>query len=92
MIGRKHIPHYAMVLPFMALFATFFLYPIASGLYYSFFDWNASSRARFVGFDNYQHIVASRDFHDAMINLASLRLDHRAAGHNRRLRSRLAGR
>ena len=71
MIARKHIPHYAMVLPFMALFATFFLYPIASGLYYSFFDWNATSRARFVGFDNYQHIVASRDFHDAMINLAT---------------------
>jgi ABC-type sugar transport system permease subunit len=40
----KHIPHYAMVLPFMALFAIFFLYPIASGLYYSFFDWNAMLR------------------------------------------------
>jgi multiple sugar transport system permease protein len=70
MISRKHLPHYLMVLPFMVLFAAFFLYPIASGFFYSFFDWNATSSARFVGLSNYQRIIGSRDFSKAMWNLA----------------------
>jgi multiple sugar transport system permease protein len=60
-----------MVLPFMLLFAIFFLYPILSGFTYSFYDWNAVSAARFVGLDNYQRIVASRDFQKAMSNLVT---------------------
>ena len=71
MIARRHIPHYLMLLPFLLLFSVFFLYPIASGLTYSFFDWNATSPARFVGLDNYQRIVASRDFRKAMVNLGT---------------------
>jgi multiple sugar transport system permease protein len=69
MIAKRHVPHYLMVLPFMLLFAGFFLYPIASGFTYSFFDWNAVSPARFVGLANYQRIVASSDFRKAMTNL-----------------------
>jgi multiple sugar transport system permease protein len=67
--AKKHLPHYLMVFPFMFLFAVFFLYPIASGFFYSFHDWNATSSARFVGFENYQRIIASRDFAKAMWNL-----------------------
>lgn len=71
MIGRKHLPHYVMLLPFMALFAMFFLFPIASGLYYSFFDWNAVKAPTFVGLDNYQRILGSRSFEKAAWNLAT---------------------
>jgi multiple sugar transport system permease protein len=69
MIAKRHVPHYLMMLPFMLLFAGFFLYPIASGFTYSFFDWNAVSPAHFVGLANYQRIVASADFRKAMTNL-----------------------
>jgi multiple sugar transport system permease protein len=71
MIEKKHIPHLLMVLPFMLLFAVFFLYPIVSGLFYSFYDWNATTQMRFVGLDNYQRIIASRDFRKAMWNLGT---------------------
>ena len=49
---RRLLPHYAMVLPFGVLFAAFFLYPIVSGLFYSFHEWNAATEARFVGLGN----------------------------------------
>lgn len=66
---RRHLPHYAMVLPFALLFAAFFLYPIVSGLYYSFQDWNAATKPRFVGLANYLAVVNSRDFLRAIANL-----------------------
>jgi len=68
-VRRKHITRYLMMLPFMLLFATFFLYPILSGFTYSFFDWNAVSPAHFVGLANYERIVTSTDFHKAIRNL-----------------------
>ncbi|WP_444459773.1 hypothetical protein [Rhodobacter capsulatus] len=37
---RHHLPHFLMILPFLLLFGAFFLYPILSGFYYSFHDWN----------------------------------------------------
>ncbi len=69
MVGRKHLTNYLLLLPFMLLFAAFFLYPILSGLTYSFFDWNAVSPAHFVGLDNYRRVVSSSDFQKAFRNL-----------------------
>ncbi|MFV0336394.1 MAG: carbohydrate ABC transporter permease [Tropicimonas sp.] len=71
MFARKHLPHYLMVGPFMILFVVFFLYPIVSGFYYSFHDWNATQPAVFVGLDNYRSIMNSRAFSRAMWNLAT---------------------
>ncbi|MET2830380.1 carbohydrate ABC transporter permease [Mesorhizobium shangrilense] len=71
MFDKKHIPHLLMVFPFLALFAVFFLYPIASGFVYSFYDWNATTTSRFVGLANYQRIIHSRDFSKAMWNLGT---------------------
>ncbi|WP_055045749.1 carbohydrate ABC transporter permease [Devosia sp. A16] len=68
---RRYLPHYLMIAPFMVLFVVFFLYPILSGLYYSFHDWNGVRVPEFVGADNYSKIVASRDFSRAMGNLAA---------------------
>jgi len=66
---RRYLPHYLMIAPFMVLFAVFFLYPILSGFYYSFHDWNGVKAPEFVGADNYAKILASRDFSRAMGNL-----------------------
>lgn len=70
MTFRRHLPHYLMIAPFMVLFAAFFLYPILSGLFYSFNDWNGVAEPEFVGLANYQKILDSRDFARAMTNLA----------------------
>src|SRR3954453_17202067 len=69
MLVRRHLPHYIMIAPFMILFATFFFYPILSGLYYSFQTWNGVKPPEYVGLANYQKILASRDFSTAMSNL-----------------------
>lgn len=69
MFTRRYLPHYGMVLPFLLLFAVFFLYPIGSGLFYSFHDWNAATDPQFVGLKNYQDVLGSRDFERAMGNL-----------------------
>lgn len=66
---RRHLPHYLMIAPFMILFAAFFLYPILSGLYYSFHDWNGVKPPDYVGLGNYQRILRSRDFEAAAWNL-----------------------
>jgi len=68
---RRYLPHYLMIAPFMVLFAVFFLYPILSGLFYSFHDWNGVRTPEFVGAANYTKIIASRDFSRAMGNLAA---------------------
>lgn len=69
MTFRRHLPHYLMIAPFMILFVAFFLYPILSGLYYSFTDWNGVKEPAFVGLTNYTKIIGSRDFERAMTNL-----------------------
>ena len=66
---RRHLPHYLMIAPFMLLFAAFFLYPIASGFFYSFHDWNGVQAPAFVGLANYEKVLGSRDFSRAMWNL-----------------------
>lgn len=66
---RRHLPHYIMIAPFMVLFTVFFLYPILSGLYYSFQDWNGAKPPVYVGLENYEKILRSRDFLRAMGNL-----------------------
>src|SRR5690606_129266 len=45
------------ILPTFILFAIFTLYPLFSGLYYSFFDWSGSSHVKtFIGLDNYKKL------------------------------------
>lgn len=51
------------LVPTFIMFAIFTLYPLFSGLYYSFFDWSGSSQHKeFIGFDNYIQL-----FNDAII-------------------------
>jgi multiple sugar transport system permease protein len=66
---RRYLPNFLMIAPFMILFAAFFLYPILSGFYYSFHDWNGVRTPAYVGLANYERILASRDFSRSMGNL-----------------------
>ncbi len=66
---RHHLPHFLMIAPFLVLFGAFFLYPILSGLYYSFHDWNGVREPVYVGLENYTRLLGSRDFSRAMWNL-----------------------
>jgi len=56
---RKNLPHYLMVLPFFALFAIFFLYPIAYGIWISLTKWNGVKPPVFVGLKNYINIFTN---------------------------------
>lgn len=52
--GHKNLVLLAFVLPALAVFAIFKLFPSASGLYYSMTDWNGLNQtSQFVGFDNF---------------------------------------
>jgi len=66
---RRLYWHYLMLAPFMLLFGAFFLYPILSGLGYSFYDWDGIKEPSFVGLKNYQTVLTSRNSHIAATNL-----------------------
>ncbi|MFV0244517.1 MAG: carbohydrate ABC transporter permease [Qingshengfaniella sp.] len=66
---KRYFQHYTLLAPFMVLFAAFFLFPIASGLYHSFFEWKGPQDQVFVGLGNYTDILGSRHFRIAMSNL-----------------------
>ena len=65
----RHTPHYLMLAPFLLLFLIFFLWPIMSGFYYSFTDWNGINVPANVGFANYEKILTSRNFRISATNL-----------------------
>jgi len=66
---RKFFWNYLLLAPFMILFGAFFLYPIFSGFYYSFYDWDGIGAATFSGFKNYETVLTSRNSRQAAHNL-----------------------
>ena len=59
---KHHKEIYLFIIPTLALVAVFLYYPSASGIYHSFFRWNAADISEYVGFDNYIDLVKSADF------------------------------
>jgi len=59
---------YAYISPFFILFAIFGLFPIASGLYISFFSWDGMSSMRFVGIRNYYRLLQDAIFWKSLYN------------------------
>jgi alpha-1,4-digalacturonate transport system permease protein len=51
----------------LILFATFFVWPAAIGLAYSFTSYTGVGPAPFVGLDNYQHLLHDSDFYAALL-------------------------
>ena len=65
---------YVYIAPFYILFAIFGLFPIAAGLYISFFRWDGLTAMRFQGFGNYINLINDRMFWTALSNTAFIGL------------------
>lgn len=56
---------YLFILPMFLLLFTFSYFPAFSGLYHSFFDWDAVGTAKFIGFDNFKEAFSDEVFLDS---------------------------
>ncbi|MGD6879601.1 carbohydrate ABC transporter permease [Bacillus infantis] len=60
---------YGMIMPSIAIFGLFFIYPILYMIYLSFHDWNFVSPVKdFVGIGNFKALFAEREFIEVMQN------------------------
>ncbi len=65
----RRLGPYLWVLPALALFAVFRLYPMAFGLYISLFDWDGVKPMVFVGLRNYVEVITQDfEFRRALLN------------------------
>lgn len=62
-IIKENIGAYVFLLPYLAVFSIFFVFPFIYGLVISFFDWNlfVPDETKFLGFDNYRKILFESD-------------------------------
>jgi ABC-type sugar transport system permease subunit len=65
---KKSLVAYVYIAPFYILFAIFGLFPMISGFFLSFFRWDAVSRMRFLGLENYINLLTDPLFHTALSN------------------------
>jgi multiple sugar transport system permease protein/lactose/L-arabinose transport system permease protein len=63
---------YAFVLPFVAIFVAFSVYPMIFTLRLSFTDWRGSGAAQWVGLDNYTYLLGNEAFWSSLGNSAVL--------------------
>ncbi|WP_276356387.1 carbohydrate ABC transporter permease [Cohnella caldifontis] len=56
------------VLPTIALYFLFFIYPMLTSAVYGFTDWNGLDRRNFIGFDNFANAFGDADFQHSMYN------------------------
>ncbi len=61
---KKHLTGLLFLLPQSAFLAVFIVYPLASVIFYSLFDWNGMSQMKFVGADNYKLLPGTEGFWD----------------------------
>jgi sn-glycerol 3-phosphate transport system permease protein len=65
---RQTLLGYALILPSMAVFLAFYLYPVIYSLYLSFFNWDMMMPKRFIGLQNYQGLLDSAEFQEVLRN------------------------
>lgn len=65
---RDTFAGYAFLLPFLAVYAVFSLYPMIQGFIISFFKWNITGAKVFIGFDNYLRLFRDPVFWKALTN------------------------
>lgn len=59
---------YLFILPALALFGVFLLYPLLSAVSYSFFEWQGTLRGAFLGVENFVRLFTDLPFRDAIPN------------------------
>ena len=69
---RRRFAPYCFVLPFVAMFAMFSVYPLIFTARLSFTDWRGSGAAEWVGWDNYVYLLGNPGFWNSLGNSAVL--------------------
>lgn len=69
---RRRLAPYVFVLPFIALFAAFGVYPMLFTLRLSFTSWRGSGAAQWVGWGNYTYLLQNEAFWASLSNSAIL--------------------
>ena len=57
-----------LLVPALAAYGTFVIYPLATGIQYSFYDWNGIGVATWVGLENYAQVLTNPDLLGAIRN------------------------
>ncbi len=65
---RRRLAPYVFVLPFVAVFGAFSVYPMLFTLRLSFTNWRGAGSAQWVGLDNYTYLLTSPGFWSSMAN------------------------
>ncbi|TYB70345.1 sugar ABC transporter permease [Nonomuraea sp. PA05] len=65
---RRYGTSYAMLLPFLALFAAFLIWPLANSLYLSFTTFDGINPAAFTGLENFRRLAEDTRFLHALSN------------------------
>jgi ABC-type sugar transport system permease subunit len=65
---RRALAPYLFVLPFVAIFLAFSIYPLAFTLRLSFTNWHGSGAAEWVGLGNYAYLLGSEAFWSSLAN------------------------
>lgn len=68
MINRMKWKNVIFLLPFIALYFLFTIYPFVRGFYMSFFDWSILKGHIFTGVENYQRVLTDPEFYNALWN------------------------
>ena len=61
LLRRKAAP-YVFILPFLAIFAAFTIYPLVFTFRLSFTSWHGEGAAQWIGWDNYTYLLSNPDF------------------------------
>jgi len=69
---RRRIAPYLFVLPFVAIFLAFSVYPLIFTARLSFTNWHGAGAAEWVGWDNYTYLLGSPAFWSSLGNSAVL--------------------
>lgn len=69
---RRALAPYLFVLPFVAVFVAFSIYPLIFTLRLSFTNWSGSGAAEWVGFGNYTYLLTNEGFWSSLGNSAVL--------------------
>ncbi|MFF1573349.1 carbohydrate ABC transporter permease [Leifsonia sp. NPDC058292] len=65
---RRALAPYLFVLPFVAIFLAFSIYPLVFTLRLSFTNWHGSGAAEWVGLGNYTYLLGSKAFWSSLAN------------------------
>lgn len=69
---RRRLAPYLFVLPFVAVFGAFSVYPLLFTLRLSFTNWRGTGTAEWVGLDNYTYLLGNPGFWSSIGNSAAL--------------------